>query len=110
LHRAHRRRWYCKIQHIVLDHLSRSGSFHVSDLDDLDLPDGIHRSVIGTAINDLSRKYQLTRRAGPPTPSAAGGRHGNWLHHWQLLADHAAVRAWKLSHPVPSDSEQEIDL
>ena len=54
LHRTHRRRWYRRIQHIVLDRLTRAGSIHAADLDDIDLPDGIGRSVIGTAINDLA--------------------------------------------------------
>jgi hypothetical protein len=82
-----------------------SGRLHVSDLDDLDLADGISRSVIGTAINDLSRKHRLIRPTGPPAPSSIGGRHGSYLHTWRLCVEHAAVRAWLSAHPVPDDAD-----
>jgi hypothetical protein len=85
----------------------RSGSFHVADLDALDLPDGIGRSVIGTSIKDLARAGMI-RRAGPPTATTAGGRHSNFLHTWRPAVDRAAVEAWKLLHPVPPDPELEI--
>jgi hypothetical protein len=109
LHRTHRRRWYRRIQHIVLDRLTRTGSLHAADLDDIDLPDGISRSVIGTAILDLART-RLIRRVGRAEPSNANGRHSSFLHTWQLAVDRAAVESWKLSHPVPSDSEHETTL
>jgi hypothetical protein len=109
LHRVHRRRWYRRVQHTVLDHLIRAGTLHASDLDDTELPDGINRSVIGTAVNDLARS-RMIRRVGRAEPSNANGRHGSFLHTWQLAADRDAVETWKRSHPVPSDSEQEIDL
>jgi hypothetical protein len=70
----------------------RAGSFHVSDLDGRDLPDGIGRSVVGTAIKDLASSG-LIRRAGPPTATTAGGRHSNFLFHWRPAVDRAAVEA-----------------
>jgi hypothetical protein len=106
LHRTHRRRWYRQIQHVVLDELIRAGSFHVADLDDFELPAGINRSVIGTAINDL-RKSGLIRRVGRAEPTTAGGRHGNFLHTWQLSAARSVVEGWKRSHPIPSDLDDE---
>jgi hypothetical protein len=107
LHRTHRRRWYRRIQHAVLDRLIRAGSLHAADLDDVELPDTVNRSVIGTAINDLSRSG-LIRQVGRAEPTNAGGRHGNFLHTWQLSADADAVESWKMSHPVPTDSESEV--
>jgi hypothetical protein len=95
------------IQHIVLNRLMRTGTFHVTDLDDMELPDQISRSVIGTGINDLSRAG-LIRRVGRAEPTNVGGRHGNFLHTWTLAADRDAVESWKLDHPVP-DSESEAD-
>jgi hypothetical protein len=107
LHQTHRRRWYRLIQRRVLDIVFRAGSFHVADLDDLELPDGVGRTVVGTAIKDLAWSG-LIRRAGPPTATTAGGRHHNYLHTWRPAVDRAAVEAWKLSHPVPPDPELEI--
>src|SRR5271157_2211032 len=90
LHRTHRRRWYRRIQHVVLDRLTRAGSIHAADLDEIDLPDGISRSVIGTAFKDLAES-RMIRRAGRAEQSNANGRHSNFLHTWQLAADHVAV-------------------
>lgn len=109
LHRVHRRRHYRRIQHAVLDRLVRVGSFHVADLDDGELPDGISRSVIGTAINDLARSG-LIHRVGRAEPCNTNGRHSNFLHTWTLAVDHAAVASWKRSHPIPSDPDDETAL
>ena len=87
----------------------RAGSIHATDLDDIDLPDGISRSVIGTAFKDLADS-RMIRRAGRAEPSNANGRHSSFLHTWQLAVDRAAVESWKLSHPVPSDPEHETTL
>jgi hypothetical protein len=106
LHRTHRRRWYHRIQHIVLDRLMRAGSIHAADLDNIDLPDGISRYVIGAAFKELAES-RMIRRAGRAEQSNANGRHSSFLHTWQPAADHAAVESWKLSHPVPSDPENE---
>jgi hypothetical protein len=86
LHRTHCRRRSQQIQHAVLDIPIKAGSFHVADLDELDLPDGVGRSVIERAIKDLARSG-LIRRAGPPEPVSAGGRHANFLFTWTLAAE-----------------------
>ena len=105
LHRLHRRRWYRQIQHAVLDILIRDGSFHVADLDDLDLPEGISRSVMGTAIRDLALSH-LIRRAGPPAPTTANGRHANILYTWQLAAVRDAVEALEAVASGPAGTGQ----
>ena len=70
------------------------------------MPDGISRYVIGAAFKELAES-RMIRRAGRAEQSNANGRHFNFLHTWQLAADHVAVESWKLSHPVPSDPEHE---
>jgi hypothetical protein len=107
LHRTHRHQSYRHVQHAVLDILIRAGTFHVSDLDELDLPDGVGRSVIGTGIKDLARSG-LIRRAGPPAPTSAGGRHSNFLYTWTLAADLNAVDVWKDSHPIPDPDDDTL--
>ena len=102
LHRTHRYRWYRKIQHLALDRLMQAGSFHASDLDDTDLPDGMSRSIIGSAINGLVMA-KLIRPLGGPKHCKSGLRHYNFLHTWQLAVDHVAVRAWKKSHSIPPE-------
>ena len=92
-----------------MNRLIRAGTLHAADLDDTELPAGINRSVIGTALSDLARS-RMIRRIGRAEPSNANGRHGTFLHTWQLAADHFAVEAWKLSHPVPSEPDDETTL
>jgi hypothetical protein len=89
-----------------MDRLVRAGRFHAADLDELVLPPGISRTLIGTAINDLSQS-RLIRRAGPPTQTTASGRHSSFVFTWRLAADRDAVASWKRSHPVPTDPDEE---
>lgn len=53
-HRFHamfRRRWLRRLQHLALDRLMLDGHLHVSDLDGVALPEGMSRSIVGSAIN-----------------------------------------------------------
>ena len=109
LHREHRRHWYRRIQHLALDRLMRSGSFHASDLDDTDLPDGMSRSLIGSAVNGMVIA-KLIRPVGHAKHCKAGLRHYNFLHTWQLAVEHTAVKAWKKSHPVPPEESEDGDF
>ena len=90
-----------RYQHTFLDH----GEAIAPDVtEDLLVPANVRRVFTGAAIAELARR-RLIRKASSPRHTTQNGQHGSYVEIWQLAADHAGVKSWKLLHPVPLDSE-----